>query len=100
MTYVALGLALLAAMLHVVIFAMESLLWTRETIWRLFGLKTQDQARLTRQLAFNQGFYNLFLAIGTGSGVILVLTDRPAAGWALIIFGCASMVAAAVVLLS
>jgi putative membrane protein len=100
MTYVALALAFLAGVLHVIIFVFESVLWTREPIWRRFKLESQDQAELTRPLAFNQGFYNLFLAVGTFVGVVCVLTGAPTVGWTLIIFGTASMVAAAAVLVS
>ena len=100
MTYVALTLAFLAGVLHVIIFAFESVLWTREPIWRRFKLESQDQAELTRPLAFNQGFYNLFLAVGTIVGVVCVLTGAFTVGWTLIIFGTASMVAAAAVLAS
>ena len=100
MAYVALAFAVLAAGLHVIIFVFESVLWTQEPIWRRFKLESQDQAELTRPLAFNQGFYNLFLAVGTFVGVVGVLTGTSTVGWTLIIFGTASMIAAAVVLLS
>jgi len=69
MIYIALAFAVLAAGLHVIIFVFESVLWTQEPIWRRFKLESQDQAELTRPLAFNQGFYNLFLAVGTFVGV-------------------------------
>ena len=100
MVYIALAFAVLAAGLHVIIFVFESVLWTQEPIWRRFKLESQDQAELTRPLAFNQGFYNLFLAVGTFVGVVCVLTGSPTVGWTLIIFGTASMTAAAVVLIS
>ena len=98
MAYVALAFAVLAAGLHVMIFVFESVLWTQEPIWRRFKLESQDQADVTRPLAFNQGFYNLFLAVGTFVGVVCVLTGTLTVGWTLIIFGTASMTAAAVVL--
>jgi putative membrane protein len=100
MVYIALAFAVLAAGLHVIIFVFESVLWTREPIWRRFKLESQAQAELTRPLAFNQGFYNLFLAVGTFAGVVCVLTGTSTVGWTLIIFGTASMIAAAAVLLS
>ena len=100
MDFVALALAVLAAVLHVIIFVFESVLWTQEPIWRRFKLESQDQAELTRPLAFNQGFYNLFLAVGTFVGVVCVLTGASTVGWTLIIFGTASMTAAAAVLVS
>ena len=33
-------------------------------------------AETTRPLAFNQGFYNLFLAVAAFLGVVLVFSDR------------------------
>ncbi|MFV0452405.1 MAG: DUF1304 domain-containing protein, partial [Propioniciclava sp.] len=51
-----------AALLHVFIFVMESVTWTTARTRRVFGL-TPTQAEATRELAFNQGFYNLFLAV-------------------------------------
>jgi putative membrane protein len=100
MAHVALTFAFLAAALHVIVFVFESVLWTREPIWRRFKLESQDQAELTRPLAFNQGFYNLFLAVGTLVGVISVLAGASTVGWTLIIFATASMAAAAAVLVS
>lgn len=98
-------LAVLAALLHVYIFVMESVQWTQPRIWRRFGLADQSAAEVTKPLAYNQGFYNLFLAIGTAIGLVLFLAagDDPAlraAGVALVLFALGSMVAAALVLLT
>ena len=49
--------------------------------------------------AFNQGFYNLFLAIGTAVGIAISNSNRDA-GLALVLLGVGSMLAAAVVLIS
>lgn len=54
--------ASLAALLHVYIFVMESLTWTSPRTRATFGLSAQE-AEATKELAFNQGFYNLFLVI-------------------------------------
>jgi putative membrane protein len=54
----------LAALLHVYIFVMESLTWTSARTRATFGT-TQEEAETTKLLAFNQGFYNLFLAIAS-----------------------------------
>jgi putative membrane protein len=52
-------------------------------------------------MAYNQGYYNLFLAVITVVGIVLVVVaDRNDAGWALVIAACGSMAAAALVLLS
>jgi putative membrane protein len=50
-----------------------------------------------RFMAFNQGFYNLFLALGTAIGVVLVVTGKDA-GRALVYFGCGCMAGAAAIL--
>ena len=57
----------LACLLHVFIFYMESLAWAGPRARTAFGM-TAEQARNTRELAFNQGFYNLFLAVQAGVG--------------------------------
>ncbi|MCL2793848.1 MAG: DUF1304 domain-containing protein [Microbacteriaceae bacterium] len=98
MQTVALIFALAAAALHVLIFAMESVLWRRPAIWQRFNVADQAQADATAQLAYNQGFYNLFLAIAAVVGPILVWAGADVAGWTLTITAVASMVAAACVL--
>ena len=90
--------AVLAALLHVYIFTMESLTWTRPATWKRFGVASQADAETTKPLAFNQGFYNLFLAAGALAGVAAVLSGYPAVGWTLIAGSCGSMFLASVVL--
>src|SRR3954470_8637647 len=95
----------LAALLHVYIFVMESVQWAQPRIWRRFGVPDQQTADATRPMAYNQGFYNLFLAIGAIIGIVLFwlgVTSAPAdiAGRALVLFSLASMTAAALVLLT
>jgi len=90
--------AALAALLHVYIFVMESVTWTSRRTRAVFGT-TAEEAETTKLLAFNQGFYNLFLAIVTGIGIVAVATGHNAVGVALLFAGVGSMAAAAVVLL-
>jgi putative membrane protein len=97
---IAIIFAALAALLHVYIFLMESVLWMRPSTWKRFGVKSHDDAGTIRPMAFNQGFYNLFLAVGIF--VAFFLLPHPglhAAGVMLLLFCCASMLAAALVLL-
>ena len=61
---IALVLAALAAALHVYIWWLESMAWTTPAARKVFGT-TQEEAEATKFLAFNQGYYNLFLAITT-----------------------------------
>lgn len=93
------ALAGLAGIVHVYIFVLESVLWTRPETWRTFGLRSQDDAETTRPLAYNQGFYNLFLALGTFVGLAILGFDR-SAGVALVLASTISMVLAASVLLT
>ena len=51
-----------AALLHVYIFWMESLAWDGPQARKTFGVPDAER-EATRAFAFNQGFYNLFLAI-------------------------------------
>ena len=88
----------LAAVLHVYIFLMEAAWWTRPKIWQRFGLASQTEAETTRVLAYNQGFYNLFLAFGAIIGLFLYFGGPEQAGAALILFSTASMFVAAIVL--
>ena len=91
-------LAALAAALHVYIFVLEAFLWTAPQGRKTFGT-TEDEAQVTKSLAFNQGFYNLFLAIVTVAGIAVALTGGHAAvGHALVVAGVGSMLAAALVL--
>jgi putative membrane protein len=90
--------AVLASLVHVYIFVMESLTWTSPRTRATFGT-TEQEAQTTKLLAFNQGFYNLFLAIVTAVGMVAVFTGHRAVGAALVFAGVGSMLAAAAVLL-
>ena len=95
--------ALLAAALHIYIFTMESITWTRPATWKRFGVASQADAETTKALAYNQGFYNLFLAAGAlaGAGFVALAPEDPvlaAAGWTLVFSSCGSMLLAALVL--
>lgn len=102
MTALALIMAGIAGLLHVLFFKLESLDWRKPKTWKTFGLTSQAEADTTAALAFNQGFYNLFLAIGTFTGIVIVATSdtHDSIGWTLIVFACGSMLAAAIVLLA
>ncbi|MCC4248709.1 MULTISPECIES: DUF1304 domain-containing protein [Microbacterium] len=98
----ALVVAGLAALLHVYIFVLESVRWSHPSVWRIFGLTSQEAADTTKPMAYNQGFYNLFLAIGAGLGVVLWAVNGvgDVAGRTLLLFSLGSMLAAALVLLT
>ena len=98
MVTVALIFAGLAAALHVYIFGLESVTWTSARTRAVFGT-TAEEAQATKELAFNQGFYNLFLAIVTAAGIVMMALGNRSAGVALVVAGAGSMLAAALVLL-
>lgn len=112
-------LAGIAALLHVFFFYLESIAWTKPSTWKTFGLASQEDAETTKGLALNQGYYNLFLAIGVFVGIGLHATAK-SSGWvdstqsefalnasflqhfwgeAFVVFGLACMLGAALVLL-
>lgn len=99
MTTTAMVFAALAALLHVYIFVLESFRWTAPRTRAAFGT-TVEEAQTTKMLAFNQGFYNLFLAVVTVCGITAVLLGHRGVGLALILAGVGSMLAAAVVLVA
>ena len=98
MTAAALVFAGLAALLHVYIWVMESLTWTSPRTRATFGT-SQAEAEATKELAFNQGFYNLFLALITAGGIAAFGADDDRVGATLVFCGAGSMVAAGLVLL-
>jgi putative membrane protein len=99
MIVAALIFAGLAAVLHVYIWVMESFTWTTPRTRATFGT-TAEEAATTKLLAFNQGFYNLFLAVVTVIGIVALAQGHTGIGAALVFAGVGSMAAAAVVLLA
>nr|WP_282101445.1 DUF1304 domain-containing protein [Corynebacterium callunae] len=84
--------------MHVYIFYLESFLWTKPTAAKVFGI-SPEEAKSTQEMAFNQGFYNLFLAIVTALGIMFYLLGWDTIGATLIFAATGSMLAAALVLL-
>lgn len=90
----------LAAVFHILFFCMESLWFMRPQVFARFGAKSQAEAESQRLFAFNQGFYNLFLALGCIAGIVLLQSPEWAlVGRTLVIFACACMLGAAGVLI-
>ena len=65
---------------------------------KTFGTSESDAA-VTAPMAYNQGFYNLFLAIITAVGIVLLGSDH-GTGTALALAGTGSMLGAALVLVT
>ncbi|WP_416175233.1 MAG: DUF1304 domain-containing protein [Bifidobacterium crudilactis] len=92
-------LVLLAGLLHGYIFILESFRWTKQSTMDLFSISTRDEAEATREMAFNQGFYNLFLGVTAVIGSVTYLSGIHTVGLTLMFAGTTPMVGAAVVLL-
>jgi len=92
-------LAAAAAAFHVFIFALESLKWTEPETRKIFGVASEADAVTMKQLAFNQGFYNLFLALTALLGVGLTILGAATVGVTLVLAGTGMMLAAALVLI-
>jgi putative membrane protein len=90
MSPVTIAFASVGVLFHLAAFTLESVVFG--TQYRRFGIRTAEDAQVVKVWAFNQGFYNLFLAIGLVVG--LALGIRP-----LVWFTCLSMAGAGVVLL-
>lgn len=88
----------IAALIHGYIFILESFLWMRPATMKKFSL-TSPEAAQTKLLAFNQGFYNLFIGVMAALGVVLIAANEPVIGHTLILAGAGSMVLAGLVLI-
>jgi putative membrane protein len=97
MNLVAQIFAVVAVVFHVAAFVMESFLFHREDVQK-FMLGKPEPAPGVRLWAFNQGFYNLFLAAGPVAGLIAYHAGNVDVGRALVIYGCAFMAACGIVL--
>jgi putative membrane protein len=93
--------AAVAALIHLAIFVLESVIWSRPSTWKRFGVRSQEDAEVLRPMAYNQGFYNVFLALGAGVGILMIGSESVRQGGiALTIFSLLSMVLASIVLVS
>ena len=89
MTILAVVFAVGAALLHVYIWVLEAFRWNEPATRKTFGVSEAD-APVLAPMAYNQGFYNLFLAITTIVGVAL-LGEQGDAGRALALAGTGSI---------
>lgn len=98
-SYLVIGtiLIILAAIFHVYVFILESITWRSPKTWKTFGVPSQEHAEAIGPMAFNQGFYNLFLALGVGAGLAILAINSTIA-FTLIVFSALCMVGAGVVL--
>ncbi|HQV79327.1 MAG TPA: DUF1304 domain-containing protein [Chitinophagales bacterium] len=98
MSSISIVFAAIAGLFHVLFFLIESIFWMHPKVHKVFGVTTPELAKQFKINFFNQGFYNLFLAIGVFIGIYLLQGEQAIIGKTLIIFCCASMLAASIVL--
>lgn len=89
----------LAMLIHVLFFCLESLFWKTPTVNKIFKVSA-EQSSVMALMAYNQGFYNLFLALGVGLGLFWMHKGKEPQGTTLVAFGLLSMLGAALVLFS
>jgi putative membrane protein len=98
MTLVVWIFALLAAVVHVLAFVWETILFSRPGVHSgVFSIPTADVPAV-RLWSFNVGFYNLFLAAGMVAGVIIWAMGDQRLGRGLISYLCGFMILAGLVL--
>ena len=93
----ALLFAALIAVIHVYVFFLESVSWGSLGTNRLFRVGEAD-AKTLRKMAFNQGFYNLFLALAILAGLALRLWKHDVEGNTLMDYAALSVFGAGFVL--
>ncbi|MGH8880725.1 MAG: DUF1304 domain-containing protein [Stackebrandtia sp.] len=89
--------AVLAGLGHVAVWIMESFLFRRPAFYRLFLIRP-EHVPAVRLWVVNQGFYNLFLGAGAIGGVVTLHLGDETVGRTLVLFCCACMMAAGIVL--
>lgn len=89
---------ILAGVFHVLFFVLESILFMNEKVYKVFGATSTEEALVLQNFAFNQGFYNLFLAIGAIGGTLFANKLKQNVGNSVAVFSCACMIGAGLVL--
>ena len=85
--------AFVAIAIHVYIWIIESFLWTKPKGRETFGM-TEEFAESTKEMAANQGLYNLMLAWIAATGLLAFWFGSPQVGVALLFAGLGSMAVA------
>ncbi|WP_144276417.1 DUF1304 family protein [Demequina sp. NBRC 110053] len=97
MQTVIIALSLVAGALHACFFVLESVLWDRRAVSRLFGARSSEEAHVLAPAMLNLGFYNLFLGLGAAGGAWRWAATGEAT---LLVYALAFMIAAALVLVA
>ena len=90
-------LIFIATAFHIYVFYLETLTWRKPKTWKTFGISSQEHANIIAPMAFNQGFYNLALALTSGLGLVLLGVNSTVA-LTLVTTGSLSMAGAGLVL--
>ena len=97
--------AIITSICHILFFAAESILWMEPSVHQSilssseqFQVEIFTQAKIMETVFFNQGFYNLFLAIGLFFGLGLYYKGYREMGVTLISYICLFCLGAALVL--
>jgi putative membrane protein len=99
MTVVVWVFALLAAVVHLLVFVSEAFLIDRPAVYaRMFALPA-DHVPAIRLWAFGVGFYNLFLGLGMIGGVVAWMLGYVTVGRTLVLYLLAFMFLSGLVLL-
>lgn len=96
--YVAQAFMLVSAILHILFFKIESIDFLKPSTLKRFNL-TPEEGKMVKVWAFNQGFYNLFLAMGLFVSIVLMHTNLVSESLVLGRFILLTMVGAGVVLI-
>jgi putative membrane protein len=87
----------IAAAVHGYIFVLETLRWEEPGTRHVFGT-TAEQAAQSKQLAANQGVYNLLLGVAALAGVVAIVAGARVPGLAVLLTATGIMLAAALYL--
>ena len=87
----------LAVLIHIYIWVLETFLWDKPKGLKTFNLDA-NRAALTKEMAVNQGLYNLMLAMVALVGLTLLWAGETSTGEALIFAGVGSMALAGIFL--
>ncbi len=90
---------LLTAIIHCLFFKLESIDFMKEKILKKFSLTTSEGS-IVKIWAFNQGFYNLFLALGLFFSIYLLHGHQRESGKMLASFILLTIIGAGLVLFS
>ena len=95
--WISFALFALAGFIHIYFFYLQSILFQKKDGYKYFKIQEKDHAAV-KIWAFNQGFYNLFLAIGTFLGLYFIFQKQVMLAGVLTSFCGLSMIGAGLAL--